>query len=70
MAWCLSICEPPRAIGAKFGDEMDLACAEFVAEDLWLQSLKVTSTSNADSDSEPLETELESVSPASLPDLQ
>jgi len=31
---------------------MDLACAEFVAEDLWLQSLKVTSTSNADSDSE------------------
>lgn len=60
-ALCLSICEPPRAIGSTFGDEMDLACAEFMAEDLWLQSLRVTSTSNADSDSEPLETEFESV---------
>lgn len=51
------------------GAEMDMMCAEFIAEDLWLGSLRVTCTSIVDSDSEPVSTGLETVPPASLQDL-
>lgn len=55
--------------GVKFGDEMDLACAEFMFEDLWLRSLRVPNTPTGASDTEPAPAGLETVSPASLADL-
>lgn len=48
---------------------MDLACAEFIREDLWLGSLRDTCTPIPDSDSEPLPTESETVSIVTLQDL-
>lgn len=48
---------------------MDLSYAEFMFEDLWLRSLRVTNTPTGASDTEPVPAGLETVSPASLPDL-
>jgi len=47
---------------------MDLACAEFIMEDLWLWSLRDTNPPIVDSDSEPLRTESQMLSVASPSD--
>lgn len=49
---------------------MDLMCAEFMLEDLWLGSLTVTCTPIPDLDAEPVATGLRSVSPSPLQDLR